>query len=254
VPLGAASDIYCAGYIGPDEAEFPYTLIGSEHGAQIPDLGFDRRTRTAGSAGFAETTVARYNLSLSDIVYLSGPNITGLTPGEMLTVIEPQKLVQHPLEPDVTVGRFYRYRARVRVLSVQDDVAIGEVSQACGPFTVGAVLQPTESEPLPLGRKTMMRPPNLPARAAELVEAPSIVHTVEPIVTLGSGHMVIVDQGLADDVIPGDVFTIYRENRDGLPPIVLGELAVLSVEDETALARIIDARYAVYLGDRLERK
>lgn len=251
VPLGAASDIYCAGFIGEDEVGFPYQLIGSEHGAQIPDLGFDQRTRTA---GFSDTTVARYNLSQSDIVYLDGATVAGLTPGEMLTVVEPQNLVTHPLDPDTTIGRFYRYRARVRVLSVQDDVAIGEVSQACGPFTVGAMLQPTENEPLPLGRKTMMRPPNLPVRAAELVGAPSIVHTVEPIVTLGSGHMVIVDQGLADDVIPGDVFTIYRENRDGLPPIVLGELAVLSVEEETALARILDARYAVYLGDRLERK
>ena len=71
---------------------------------------------------------------------------------------------------------------------------------------------------------------------------------------MGQGTLVFIDQGEDDDVLPGDLFTIYRENKPGLPPVVLGELAVLSTEDHTALARILESRYVVYAGDRVERK
>jgi len=57
-----------------------------------------------------------------------------------------------------------------------------------------------------------------------------------------------------DDMTPGDVFTIYRTNREGFPPVVLGELAVLSVHQRSAVAKIIESRYPIYVGDRLERK
>jgi hypothetical protein len=50
------------------------------------------------------------------------------------------------------------------------------------------------------------------------------------------------------------MFTIYRENRPGLPPLVLGELAVLSVHPRGSVARVIASRYPIYVGDRLEPK
>ena len=53
---------------------------------------------------------------------------------------------------------------------------------------------------------------------------------------------------------PGDIFTIYRLNREGLPPVVLGELAVLSSHPRSAVAKILESRFPVYAGDRLERK
>jgi hypothetical protein len=66
--------------------------------------------------------------------------------------------------------------------------------------------------------------------------------------------VVYIDRGAEDDVYPGDLFTIYRMNRDGRPPIVLGELAVLSSRNRTAVAKILESRYPIYAGDRLERK
>ncbi|MND03861.1 hypothetical protein D3C83_238820 [compost metagenome] len=49
------------------------------------------------------------------------------------------------------------------------------------------------------------------------------------------------------------MFTIYRESRQGLPPVAVGELAVLSVRSRSAIAKILESRYPVHLGDRLER-
>jgi hypothetical protein len=71
---------------------------------------------------------------------------------------------------------------------------------------------------------------------------------------MGQGNLAYIDRGAADDVVPGDVFTIYRSNSPGLPPVVLGEIAILSVEDRTALGRIVESRYVVYIGDRLDLK
>ena len=37
-------------------------------------------------------------------------------------------------------------------------------------------------------------------------------------------------------------------------PVVLGELAVLSSRSGSAIAKILESRYPIYVGDRLERK
>ncbi len=90
--------------------------------------------------------------------------------------------------------------------------------------------------------------------AEQLAGAPVITLAEGGRVTLGQGHLVFIDRGAEDDVTPGDIFTIYRTNRRGLPPMVVGELAVLSVEPQTALGKILESRYAVYVGDKLDLK
>ncbi len=253
VPLGAESDIYCSGFIGADELALPYALIGSEYGALRPQLGIS----AGGDLGEifrtgVETT--RYDLANGDVVYLDGGRAGGLTAGQVLGVVQPGERVRHPLNRRRVVGRYYDSLARVRVLSVQEDTAIGEVIASCAPVNVGARLRTFVAEPLPLGRRTRMRPLNFPVADATLEDAPAIVRSEDRLVSLGQGSLVYIDRGELDDVLPGDIFTIYRRNDPGLPPVVLGELAVLTVEDSTALARITESRYTVYLGDRLDLK
>jgi len=162
--------------------------------------------------------------------------------------------VRHPLDRGALVGRYYDTRGRVRILSVQEETAIGEILESCDAIRVGSELRLFETRPVPLGRQTRMRPLNFPASMAELADAPVIVWSEDRVVSMGQGNLVYIDRGAAEDVLPGDVFTIYRKNEPGLPPVVLGELAVLTVEDHTALGRIVESRYSVYLGDLLDRK
>jgi len=253
VPLGAESDIYCSGYLGPPDEEFPYALIGSEHGALRPRLG------ASPGGGYATTfeshvETVRFDLATGDVVYLDGGRVAGLEPGQVLEAVLPAELVTHPLDRRRVVGRYFDTRGRVRVLSVQDETAIGEILEACGPINVGFRLRPFEIQPVPLGRTTRMRPLNFPVPEEALADAPAIVWSEDRFVSMGQGNLVYIDRGAAQDVLPGDVFTIYRRNQEGLPPVVLGELAVLSVEQETALGRIMESRYVVYVGDLLERK
>lgn len=252
-PLGAEADVYCSGYIGPPDEEFPYTLTGSEHEALRPRLG----TSAGATRGVTfESTVdtVRFDLSNGDIVYIDGGRAAGLDTGQILSVVQPGDLVFHPLERSALLGRHFEYLARVRVLSVQQDTAIGEIDEACGPVNVGAQLRPFVPQPVPLGRRHRMRPANMPSPAEDLVGAPIIARSEDRVVSMGQGNLVYVDRGAQEDVLPGDVFTIYRLSERGNPPVVVGELAILSAEDHTALGRILESRYAVYVGDLLERK
>lgn len=251
IPLGVESDIDCSGYIGDVQESFPYTIIGSEFDVLSPKLDADSGGVMAGSYGPVGTV--KFGLSTGDVIYLNGGRARGLTPGGIFTVIDPEQEVRHPQGGEV-FGRFYRYLGRVRVLSVQEDTAIAEIVYSCDPIIVGTLLQPYQPEPVPLARPTAMRPVNFPVAAEKLAEAPSIVLSRDNLVTLGEDHIVWIDRGANADVTPGDIYTIYRPNRPGLPPVVLGELAVLSVHPKASLAKIVRSRYTIYVGDRLDLK
>lgn len=251
VPLGGESDIYCTGFIGDLDEKFEHTIIGSEYDSLGPDLDLLPSYGFRGKYGRPGT--AKYNLSTSDIVYLDGGRARGMTPGTLYTVIEPQRQVIHPVTKQV-VGRFYHYLGRIRVLSVQEETAIGEIVHSCDPILVGHQMRTFVPEPVPLGRLGALRPLNYPEPEEDLKDNPVILFTQDNLVSLAEDHVVYIDRGEDAEITPGDMYTIYRKNRDGLPPIVVGELAVLAVHKSSSLAKIIESRYAVFVGDWLSPK
>lgn len=245
-PLGTEDDLYCSGMIAAADVDFERSIIGSEHEVQHPAIASSNTLIYPGQS-------VRYDLSLGDIVYLDGGRSAGLSPGDLFTVVLDGGDVVHPVTKE-RAGRLWRFQGRVRVLTSQESVAIAEIVQACGPVRVGQRLKPFEPEPVPLSRRSEMRPANYPAPESELDDAPMILLSKDNLVTLGQDHVVWIDRGSLGDVAPGDVFTIHRKNREGLPPVVIGEVAVLSVQPESALAKIVESRYTVFVGDRLIRK
>lgn len=251
IPLGAETDIYCSGYIGPDE-ELALAVAGSEHDVLSPNLGTYRSQSSTMAKSFISAPT-KNSLSTGDIVYVDGGRDHGLSAGSLLVAVEPDRRIVHPMTGE-PFGRFHRYLGRLRVLSVQETTAIAEIVLSCDSMLVGSRLRRFEPEPVPLGRPRAPRPVNLPVSHEKLEGAPMIVYAKDNIVSLGQDHLVFIDRGLDQDVIPGDVFTIYRDNRPGLPPVVLGELAVLSVQENSSLAKILLSRYPIYVGDRLDPK
>jgi hypothetical protein len=248
VPLGGESDIYCSGYIGEPEETFPYLITGSEYGVEVPSL---YKTQIVGIYG--NVRPGKYDLSTGDIVYVNAGKHQGLTPGNLLSVVTGGRKILHPQHRTV-LGRYYHYLGRVRILSAQEDGAIAEIIHSCDPIHVGASMVPFEPEPVPLYRPTPMRPYNYPAPADKLQDAPVILMGKDDVFSLGQDSVVFIDRGADQDVTPGDAFTIYRLNQPGLPPVVVGELAVLSVKKKFALAKITQSRYFVFVGDRLDPK
>lgn len=252
VPLGVESDLYCSGFIAEPGRSFPYRILGSEYQNLGATLTSSRRQRRYEDDPIAAPT-AKYNLSLGDVIYLSGGRQAGLNPGTVFAVVEPAQLVSHP-ETGASVGQFYRFSGRARVLSVQQESAIAEIVHSCSPIIVGDYLEPFEPQPIPLRRRTPMRGVNDPESWADLEDGPTIVLADDEVVSLGQDNVVYFDRGAVDDVAPGDMYTIYRRSAAGLPAMVIGELAVLSVHERSALARILESRYAIYVGDRLSPK
>ena len=170
-------------------------------------------------------------------------------PGSVFTVVEPKVIVKHPTKKE-TIGEHYRYNGRIRILSTQDTTAIAEISHSCHPISVGSLLMPFTPEPVPLARYSGMIGLNDPVTGEALADAPMIVLSDAGVLSLGQGHVVYIDRG-AEDVSPGDLFTIYRPTPSEIPPLIIGELAVLSVGENASLAKILDSRQVVHVGDLL---
>jgi hypothetical protein len=252
-PLGSEDDIYCSGYIGEDEEAFGYRLVGSEFSALSPRL-----EGTGGREGervgvFGDVDSVKFNLTLGDIVYVDGGLAAGLAPGLQFSVVKPREEVRHPVSGDV-VGRLYQYQGRVRLLTVNEDLAIAEIVQVCDVIQVGTGLKPFVPEPVPLGRRTGLRPANAPVPDAALSEQAVVLRAKDDIFSMGEDNVVFVSLGADSGVAPGDIYTIYRRNRTGLPPVVIGELALMSVHPRASVARILESRYTIYAGDHLEPK
>ena len=247
VPLGSEDDIYCGGYITPEPETFDYSIIGSEY-------AFSGVTANTASPLVKSIRYDSYflNLALGDVLYLDGGRESGLMPGSLFTVVRPDAEVWHPKRKR-KYGHFNRYLGRVRVLSTQEETAIAEIVHSCHPITVGDSLKPFNPEPVPLARLSGLVGVNNPVSNEALVDAPFIIRADMGNVSLGQGHVVYIDRGV-EDVAPGDLFTIYRETPEGLPPLMIGELAVLSVGDEASLAKILASRFTIHVGDRLDPK
>lgn len=246
-PLGGESDLQCSGFIGDIEEGFQRQIIGSEYQSLAPTLVPAKRANITGDYG--DIASVKIELSLGDVIYLDGGRAADLLPGDLYSVVIPRELVTHPLTGK-TMGRFYSRVGRVRVLSAQQETAIAEIVYACLPVNVGAGLVPYEARPIPLARRTPQVGINDPVESEMLTSAPVVVRSEANIVTIGRGHLVYLAAD-EQDLTPGDIFSIYRLNRRGLPPVVIGELGVLSVEGKSAVAKVLESRYAIHVGDRV---
>ena len=74
----------------------------------------------------------------------------------VLESVRPIREVRHPVTGD-KFGMLYATQGRVRVLSVQDDGAIAEITHNCEGIVVGARLRAYQAEPVPLARRRQRR-------------------------------------------------------------------------------------------------
>jgi hypothetical protein len=82
-----------------------------------------------------------------------------------------------------------------------------------------------------------------------------MVYVKDDVTSFGKDDVVLIDLGEADQVAPGMLCIIYRENPvAGAPRLLLGELAVLTTGNHWASARIIRSVGPMRVGDRIELK
>jgi hypothetical protein len=234
-PLGKESDIYCFGYLATEEESLPNTVSSPEDletkyifRAQQQDIGY----------------------ATGDVLFIDGGTSTGLVAGETYLVVMKAKQITNPMTKKY-VGWHYDFRGQVKILCADEKTATAVVTQACKDIHIGDKLKPLPQIPIPLVRRTAMAttctPPSGKTKG-------NIVFAKDFEWALGQGAVVEIDLGRDDMVEPGSFLTVYRDNPLGGPRIILGEVGVLTAEAKTATGMIIQMRYSMVVGDRVEIK
>jgi hypothetical protein len=246
-PFGFESEVACFGYIGPDNEDFIAQVVGGENSAE-------------------QTDFTEHNL-----LYLDAGVDRGLKVGDEFWIVTPGEEVLHPMTGK-PMGRFNQFRGRAVMVCLEGRTATVRVTLACTDIPDGSFLKPYDPVPIPLGRRQPSCKPCDPSSGKALGR---IVYTRDGIIALGNDNDVLIDLGVADGLQPGDQLSIFRYATGAdygirpqgsywvytppppgveIPRTYLGDMAVLYVGDRWAMARIIDARRLIEVGDQVELK
>jgi LysM repeat protein len=227
VPIGSEDDLYCFGYLGGEDDQPLLTLSSAE------------------LVEYQEHFVA------GDIVYLSQGAAEGVQAGQEFTIIRPGRNLKHPAT-GARLGRVMSYLGHLRVLCTQEHSATAEILSSCDAIPLGSWLAPFE--PLPIPMTVLTAPADCCTEPNDLPKG-YITYSKDDALSFGQGHVVLLDLGEADQLAPGSICTIYRDNpTKGMPRIVLGEAAVLTTGEHWSTAKIIRSRLPLKVGDRIEVK
>jgi len=235
LPAGDRSDMECSTYLYPA-------------GSASSDLPFDLRI-----AGSEHEDIEL--LGTGTVVYLNQGENKGIFPGSMYSIRRAVRPVYLPKEigKGAFMGIAIDQVGKLRILAVQAQSSTAIIDEACTEVLISDFLVPYEQEPIPLITE-------LPAddRWAEFDKSGSgvILYSEDEVLAFGKGHLVNINLGINDNVAPGDLFLIYRENpqsdlRSGvqLPSIYLGHAVALRTEDRTAVLKIIEGFKEIKVGD-----
>jgi len=246
-PTGYESDLYCYGYLGSSSENFIAEVTGAKEIAEQIDF------------------------TTPNLLYLNAGADVGLKPGDEFWLVTPEHEVVSPMAGK-DLGRFYKYRGRGVIHSIEGRSAIFRVLDACTDIPLGAYLKKFEPIPIPLARRS---PPAVAGDPPSGKPQGRIIDARDGVVALGQDTDVIVDLGVANGVEPGDFLTIFRYStgRDygirpegaywvtvppppgvEIPRTYLGEIAILQVGDRWAIGRITDSYQLIEVGDQVEVK
>lgn len=227
VPIGTEDDLYCFGYLGNEDDKAEMTITS------------------------AELVEYQEHFVTGDIVYLSQGAAEGIEAGQEFTIIKPGRILKHPAT-GARLGRVMIYLGHLRVLCTQEHSSTAEILSSCDAIPLGTWLKPFEPLPIPM---TLLTPPADCCTEPNDLPKGYITYSKDDALTFGQDHVVFLDLGEADQLAPGSICTIYRDNpAKGMPRIVLGETAVLTMGERWSTAKVIRSRLPLKVGDRIEVK
>jgi hypothetical protein len=225
-PVTEETTMACAHYVVSDEEDESLRVIGNEDGA------------------------AKNAFADRDILYLNKGSNAGVKPGDVYTIHHRAYDVKHPVRGR-TIGHKIETTGWLRVLLVEENTATAVVEQACVDIHLGDYLKPYEKPNVPL---VLRRPP--PDRLTPPTGKAQgyVVDIADDSMVAGTGQLVSIDLGSEIGIAPGNMLTVYRIVYPSVPTTrsVLGEIAVLTVRDRTATAKVMYSRDAIMNGDQVE--
>lgn len=177
-------------------------------------------------------------LTTNDRVYLNLGVRDGTRPGDRFAVYRLGKGVKHP-KGGQDLGRMVSIVGVVEVEQVEEQSCRARIIKSYQPLSRKETVKPYVEAVVPKNVKP------LPVQKSH---EGYIVALREPELAATTYKIAYIDKGLADGIMPGDVFEIYRVQKEvsdpdrggsvKLPELVVGAVQVLAVRNNTASAYI----------------
>jgi hypothetical protein len=124
----------------------------------------------------------------------------------------------------------------VTIRALDEVNALAQIDFACDSIEVGDLLEPYVDLTLPAAASAMVAP--------DFSDRSNILFGVDNRVMFGDGDVMSIDRGTIHGVVAGARYALYRDLRNGMPLLHVGEAVVLATSEQTskaAVTRVIDA-------------
>ena len=190
--------------------------------------------------GDNQTTGDRMILGRLDVLYLKLDHPSDAAIGDLYTVYRRVRKVFHPVT-GVYLGFSTIRLAVVKVTQVDSDLTTVEVVRSFNALSPGDLVM--RFTPPPVIEEVV------PTSDSEISGMIVELQADKTMTLVSQSDVVYLDRGRIDGLKAGDLMDVYRRSA-GLPVRKIGQLKILSTEEETATAKIVKANTRVMKGDR----
>lgn len=196
--------------------------------------------------GDNQTTGDRMILGGQDILYLRLVNPSAAAPGDLFTIYKRTHKVFHPITGQY-LGHLVNRLAVAQVTQIDRDLTTVQIVRTYGTVSPG---DPVMKFVLPIHEGATDAQPSASDVEGRIVELQSDMGTMN---LVAQGNVVYLDRGREDGIKLGNRLDVIRSGGS-LPQRVVGEVKVLSLEDQTATALITKSTSRILKGDRFRTK
>ena len=194
-------------------------------------------------------------LSDNDIIYINRKNNPAIANGDKYTIYKVIRQVKHPIT-EKKIGHLVKILGVVQITDVKKDVATGTIIRSFDFIGYGDKLMPY--------KKAAVTDELLKEKTSARKLSGYIVEVKDAKIQNAQLDVVYIDKGTKDGVTIGERFMVVRPGLktsrysagEGmkLPGQIVGELKVLSVQEGTAAALVLNSVRTITKGDIIETK
>lgn len=129
----------------------------------------------------------------------------------------------------------------VTVRALDEVNAVASVDFACDSIEIGDFLEPYVETILPTDAEPLIAP--------DFTDRGNILFGADSRRAFGDGDVASIDRGTLHGVIPGARYALYRDRRDGMPLLYVGEAVVLTTGEMSSKVIVTKAVDVIESGD-----
>lgn len=129
----------------------------------------------------------------------------------------------------------------VTIRALDEVNAMAAVDFACDSIENGDFLEPYMEAVIPAEAA-----PSIPP---DFTDRGSVLFGADNRSMFGDGDIMSIDRGTLHGVVPGSRYALYRDRKDGMPLVYIGEAVVLTTGEATSKAMVTKALDAISSGD-----